>query len=85
MGPDKAKASGRTAVEQMKALPVADPLYGTGFVRADGKFIHANRVWETKTPAQAKGEWDQFKQLAAIPREQVFQPMETLGCASVKT
>ena len=51
MGPDKAKASGKATVEQMKALPVADPLYGTGTVRADGKFIHANRVWQTKTPA----------------------------------
>ena len=56
MGVDKAKSSGRAAVEQMKALPVADPLYGTGVVRADGKHIHANRVWETKTPAESKGD-----------------------------
>ena len=49
MGPDKAKISGRQTVEQMKALPVADPLYGTGMVRADGKHIHANRVWPIPT------------------------------------
>jgi branched-chain amino acid transport system substrate-binding protein len=85
MGPDKAKASGRAAVAQMKALPVSDPLYGTGLVRADGKFIHANRVWETKTPAESKGEWDQFKLLATIPQDKAFQSMETLGCAFVKT
>jgi branched-chain amino acid transport system substrate-binding protein len=85
MGPDKAKASGRAAVEQMKALPVADPLYGSGFVRADGKFIHANRVWETKTPAESKGEWDQFKLLTTIPQDKAFQPLETLGCAFAKT
>ena len=29
----------------MKAIPVADPLYGSGTVRAYGKFNHANRVW----------------------------------------
>jgi branched-chain amino acid transport system substrate-binding protein len=85
MGPDKAKASGKAAIEQMKALPVADPLYGSGYVRADGKFIHANRVWETKTPAESKGEWDQFKLLATIPQDKAFQSMETLGCAFVKT
>jgi branched-chain amino acid transport system substrate-binding protein len=56
MGLDK--ASGRTAIAQMKALPVSDPLYGTGTARADGKFIGANRVWKTKTPAGSKSEWD---------------------------
>lgn len=84
MGPDKAKLSGRATVEQMKAIPVADPLYGSGVVRADGKFIHANRVWQTKTPAESKGEWDQFKLLATIPQDQAFQPMSVLGCAFVK-
>ncbi len=85
MGPDKAKARGRAAVEQMKALPVSDPLYGTGIVRADGKHVHANYVWETKSPAESKGEWDQFKLLATIPQDQAFQPMAALGCAFVKT
>jgi branched-chain amino acid transport system substrate-binding protein len=84
MGPAKAKASGRAAIAQMKAIPVADPLYGTGSVRADGKFIHANHVWQTKTPAESKGEWDQFKLLATIPQDQAFQSMETLGCPFVK-
>jgi branched-chain amino acid transport system substrate-binding protein len=85
MGADKAKASGRAAIEQMKALPVADPLYGSGYVRADGKFIHANRVWKTKTPAESKGEWDQFTLLATIPEDKAFQSMEALGCAMAKT
>ena len=64
---------------------MADPLYGSGYVRADGKFIHANRVWRTKTPAESKGIWDQFTLLATIPQDQAFQSMETLGCAFVKT
>ncbi len=89
MGVDKAKASGRAAVAQMKAVPVADPLYGTGYVRAggqaDGQFIHATRVWATKSPAESKGEWDQYKLLATIPEDKAFQPMEAPGCAMVKT
>jgi branched-chain amino acid transport system substrate-binding protein len=85
MGPDQAKVSGRATIAQMKAIPVADPLYGSGMVRADGKFVHANRVWETKSPAESKGEWDQFKLLTTIPQDKAFQSMEALGCAFVKS
>jgi branched-chain amino acid transport system substrate-binding protein len=84
MGPAQAKVSGRATVAQMKAIPVADPLYGSGVVRPDGKFVHANRVWETKTPAESKGEWDQFKLLATIPQEQAFQPVDVLACPMAK-
>ena len=85
MGPDKAKASGKAAIAQMKAIPVADPLYGTGVVRQDGKFVHANRVWQTKSPAESKGEWDQYKLLATIPQDKAFRSMEELGCPLIKT
>jgi branched-chain amino acid transport system substrate-binding protein len=85
MGPDKAKASGRAAIAQMKAIPVSDPLYGSGVVRADGKFVHANYVWETKSPAESTGEWNQFKLLATIPQDLAFQSVETLGCPMLKS
>lgn len=85
MGVDAAKSSGRATVDKMKAIPVEDPLYGTGTVRADGKHVHANRVWVTKTPAESKGEWDQFKLLATIPPDQAFQPAAALGCPLLKT
>ncbi|HQT79395.1 MAG TPA: ABC transporter substrate-binding protein [Rhodopila sp.] len=85
MGVDAAKSSGRAAVAKMKAIPVEDPLYGTGYVRADGKHVHANRVWVTKSPAESKGEWDQFKLLATIPQDKAFEPMDVLGCKFVKT
>jgi branched-chain amino acid transport system substrate-binding protein len=85
VGPDQAKVSGRATIAQMKTIPVADPLYGSGTVRADGKFVHANRVWETKSPTESKGEWDQFKLLTTIPQDKAFQSMEALGCAFVKS
>jgi branched-chain amino acid transport system substrate-binding protein len=85
MGLDKAKASGRAAIEQMKALPVNDPLFGQGSVRADGKHIRASHVWQTKSKAESKGEWDQFKLLATIPGDKAYQSMAELGCAFTKT
>ena len=33
IGPDKAMASGRAAIEHMKATPTNDPLFGEGKVR----------------------------------------------------
>jgi branched-chain amino acid transport system substrate-binding protein len=84
MGPDKAKASGKAAIDQMKAIPVSDPLY-QGLVRPDGKFIHANYVWETKSPTDSKGPWDTYKLLATIPQDQAFQSMAELGCPLVKS
>ena len=84
MGVPKAKASGRAAVAQMKAIPVNDPLYGEGIVRADGKHVHANRVWQTKSKAESKGQWDQFKLLATVPIDKAFQPAEVLGCSLLK-
>lgn len=84
MGVDKATASGRAAIEQTKALPVADPLYGSGYVRGDRRFIHANRVWVTRSKSGSKGEWDQYRLLATIPEDKAFQPMQDLGCAFAK-
>src|SRR3984885_13999647 len=37
VGYDKAKASGRTVIEAMKAMPTNDPLFGEGSVRKDGR------------------------------------------------
>lgn len=83
IGVDKAKASGRAVVEQMKVMPVADPYY-QGTVRADGKFVHNMYVWQTKTVAESKGPWDFFKLLKTIPTDEAFKPLAESGCPLVK-
>jgi branched-chain amino acid transport system substrate-binding protein len=85
LGVDKAKASGRAAAEQMKAIPVDDPLYGKGTVRADGKFVHNMYVWQTKTPAESKNDWDFFKLVSTIPPDRAFKSMAEGGCPMIKT
>ena len=67
LGVDKAKASGRAVVEQMKSMPVKDDFY-QGQIRADGKFVHNMYVWQVKTPAESTGPWDFFKLRHTIPR-----------------
>ncbi len=83
IGVDKAKASGRAVVEQMKAMPVNDPYY-QGRVRADGKFVHDMYVWQTKTVAELKDPWDFFNLLQTIPADKAFKPLADSGCPLVK-
>ncbi len=83
-GMDKAKASGRTVADQMKAIPTEDVVFGKGYVRKDGKFIHDTFVFEVKSPAESKHPYDWYKQLARVPGDQAFLSKERLGCPFAK-
>lgn len=85
LGVDAAKGSGRAAVAQMKAIPADDPLFGKGTVREDGKYVHTEYVWKSKTEAESKGPWDYFKLASTIPADQAFKPMSEGGCPLVKS
>ncbi len=85
LGVDAAKGSGRAAVAQMKAIPADDKLFGPGKVREDGKYVHTEYVWQSKTVAESKGPWDFFKKASTIPADQAFKPMSEGGCPLVKS
>jgi branched-chain amino acid transport system substrate-binding protein len=85
MGVDKATASGRAAVEQMKATPTDDPLFGKGKVRIDGRVIHDMYLFEVKSPAQSKEPWDYYTLRRTIPADQAFRPLDQGGCALVRS
>ncbi|MFG1428967.1 ABC transporter substrate-binding protein [Roseixanthobacter glucoisosaccharinicivorans] len=72
-------------VAQMKAIPTDDPLFGKGQVRADGRHIHNMYLFEVKTPAESKGEWDIYKTLATIPAADAFRPLSEGHCPLVKS
>jgi branched-chain amino acid transport system substrate-binding protein len=75
---------GRAVVAKMKEIPTSDPLYGEGTIRIDGRKIHPVHLYETKKPAESKGEWDYFKQLSTVPADQAFRPLKDGGCPLVK-
>src|SRR5215469_7794712 len=85
MGVDKALASGRAAVNQMKAMPTDDPLFGSGKVRIDGRVIHDMHLFEVKAPDQSKEAWDYYIHRRTIPAEQGFRPLDQGGCALART
>src|SRR5215470_14776926 len=75
---------GKAVVAKMKALPTSDPLFGDGTIRADGRKVHPVYLYETKKPAESKGEWDYFKLISTVPADQAFRPLADGGCALVK-
>ena len=68
----------------MKAIPTDDPLFGNGTIRVDGRTLHPMYLFQVKTPAESKGPWDMYKQVATIPADQAFRPLNEGGCPLVK-
>lgn len=82
---EAAKSKDSAAVmAKMKELPTEDPVFGKGSVRADGRKMHNMYLYEVKTPAESKGAWDYYKQIAVIPAEQAFRPLAESECPLVK-
>jgi branched-chain amino acid transport system substrate-binding protein len=82
LGMPRAK-QGHLVVQEMKALPTDDPLFGPGSVRADGRKLNPMFLFQVKTPAESKYPWDYYKLLRTIPADQAFRPMAEGGCPMV--
>ena len=79
--PDKGAArSGQQVVDQMKALPTDDPLFGKGSVRADGRKIHDMYLFDVKKPSESKGPYDYYKLVKTIPAAEAFRPLSKSEC-----
>ena len=77
-------ADGKAVIAKMKELPTEDRLMGKGYVRMDGRKIHPMYLFEVKKPEESKAPWDYYKQLATIPAEEAWRPLDQGECALVK-
>lgn len=78
-GTDKADV----VVKAMKDTPME--FFGsTGKIRADGRFIHDLMLYQVKSPAESKGEWDLYKPLRTIKGEDAFVPLDKSECPLLK-
>ena len=75
---------GTKVVAKMKEMPTADPLFGKGSIRADGRKIHPAFLVEVKKPSESKGPWDYYRIRTTIPADQAFRPLADGGCPLVK-
>lgn len=74
---------GKKLVEQMKAMPSDDVIYGKGSVREDGLHIHPMYLLQAKTPAESKSEWDLMKIAKEIPADRAWMPLSESACPLV--
>ncbi len=75
MGGAAAKKSGRAAVAKMKSMPTDDDAFGVGSIRVDGRGAFPAYLFEVKTPAESKGEWDLYKLVRTTPASEVLHPL----------
>ena len=69
---------------QMKATHIHDFFTEDGYIRDDGRMVHEMYLFEMKKPSESKGPWDLYKQLAKVPGDQAFRPMNEGNCPLVK-
>jgi branched-chain amino acid transport system substrate-binding protein len=79
----KSAADGKAVVNQMKALPTDDPLFGKGYIRPDGRKIHPAYLFQVKKPEESKYAGDVYTLRATIPAEEAFRPMKDDKCPMV--
>jgi branched-chain amino acid transport system substrate-binding protein len=83
IGIDKAR-SGKAAIAAMKAMPTDDDCFGKASIRADGRFLSDNHLFQVKTPAESKAPWDVFKLVSTTPGADAFRPLSAGACPMVK-
>ena len=79
----KSAADGQAVVAKMKEMPTDDPLFGKGYIRADGRKIHPAYLFEVKKPEKSKYPGDDYKLRATIPADEAFRPMKDDNCPMV--
>jgi branched-chain amino acid transport system substrate-binding protein len=79
----KSAADGKAVVAKMKDMPTDDPLFGKGYIRADGRKIHPAYLFEVKTPEESKYPGDVYKLRATIRAEEAFRPIKDDNCPMV--
>ncbi|WP_375465409.1 ABC transporter substrate-binding protein [uncultured Methylobacterium sp.] len=78
------KAAGTDETEAVNrllhAMPVDDVFAHGGKVLPNGRMVHDMYLFEVKTPAESKGEWDLYRKLATVPGADAFATAEASGC-----
>ncbi len=75
---------GAKVVARMKEIPTEDALFGKGSIEPNGRVVHPAYLYQVKTPAESKGDWDIAKLVATIPADEAFTPLAQSTCAMLK-
>jgi branched-chain amino acid transport system substrate-binding protein len=79
-GTDEAQA----VMKKMKEMPINDFFAKNGRIREDGRMVHDMYVYQIKSPAESRHEWDYYKLVDTIPAEEAFRPLSQSECPLVR-
>ncbi|WP_279356121.1 ABC transporter substrate-binding protein [Methylobacterium indicum] len=79
-GTDEARA----VMAKMREMPVNDMYARNGKLRVDGRMVHDMYLMQVKKPEESTGEWDVYHQLATVPGDEAFRPLDQGGCPLAK-
>ena len=74
-----------TIIEQMRKAPIDDVYARNAFIREDNLLIHDLYIFQVKSPAESKREWDDYKLLSTISGKDAFRPLAESKCPMVSS
>jgi branched-chain amino acid transport system substrate-binding protein len=75
---------GPIVAAKMKELRTDDPLFGQGYIRADGRKIHNMYLFQVQLPKETDDPWNIYKLVRTVPGDEAFRPLADGGCPLVK-
>lgn len=64
----------------MKSMKIND-IFGQGYIRKDGRYVHDMYLLQVKTPGESKMPWDYMKVVSTIPGDTAFASSATSKCS----
>jgi branched-chain amino acid transport system substrate-binding protein len=76
---------GAAVVKKMKEIPIHDQIGSEGRIRADGRVIREMYLFQVKSPAESKSEWDLLKVVGKLPSSDLFRTAAESECPLFKS
>lgn len=74
----------QAVLAKMRELPINDMMTVDGRIREDGRVLRDLHIVEVKSPADASGEYDYFRVLSTVAKEDAYRGLKDGGCAYVQ-
>ena len=64
----------------MRKMKLNDMYAKGGYIREDGRMVHAQYLYQVKTPEDSKNPWDYYKLVKTVPGEEAFTSKAESSC-----
>jgi branched-chain amino acid transport system substrate-binding protein len=71
---------GDAVMKKLKSTTISDMYTPHGIIRPDGRMVYDMYLRQVKTPAESKGNWDDYKTIRKIPGEEAFTTKAETKC-----